>query len=259
MIPRPEIDFQRTPVTLIVAGVVVAMELAAQIRPELRILYADNLKLGMLSPVWSGEIWRPVTSTLPHANLFHAAFNVYWLVIFGSVLERHFGWARYLGLLVLLAYVSMMPDFLLSNLDTPLNKQVAGTGFSGVGYGLFGLLWVGRRWRPEFHDACNDDTVRLLIFWFFFCIVLTHLEIMPVANVAHGAGWAFGSLYGMALFSRRRRRVWLAAAVVASLLVLATVIAAPGHPLYERHRINEQRRAIWRQIQRNPPVETSDR
>ena len=249
MIPRPQIDFQRTPVTLIVAAVAVALELASMLRPELRDYYLDDLKLGMLSTIWEGEVWRPLTSSLLHVNLIHAAFNVYWLVTFGTVLEPYFGSYRYFGLLVLLAYVSAMPQFLLSNLDTPLDAQHGAVGLSGVGYGLFGLLWVGRRWRTDFGDVCNDDTVRLFVLWFFLCVALTYLHIMPIGNVAHGAGLLFGALYAEAALARRRRRLWIAAAAIASLLVLATVIAAPGHPLYQKHRDEQQRREIWHAIQ----------
>ena len=102
-------------------------------------------------------------------------------------------------------------------------------------YGLFGILWMGRRWRPEFRAACDDDTVRLLIVWFFLCIALTWFDIMPVANVAHGAGMVFGVVYGLAIYSPRHRKPWIALAVAASALVLATMIACPGYPLYEQH------------------------
>lgn len=253
MIPRPQIDFQRTPVTLIVAAVAVALELACTLRPELREYYQRDLKLGMLSTIWSGEVWRPLTSSLLHVNLMHAAFNVYWLVTFGTVLEPYFGSYRYLGLLVLLAYVSAMPQFLLSNLDTPLDAQRTAVGLSGVGYGLFGLLWVGRRWRTDFRDVCNDDTVRLFVLWFFLCVALTYLHLMPVGNVAHGAGLLFGALYAAAAFARRRRWLWITAATVASLLMLATVIAAPGFPIYEKEKTAQRQLQMWQAIERLRP------
>ncbi|NQU19823.1 MAG: hypothetical protein HQ567_00960, partial [Candidatus Nealsonbacteria bacterium] len=83
---------------------------------------------------------------------------------------------------------------------------------------------------------CNNDTVNLFVIWFFVCIVLTQLELMRVANIAHGAGAIFGVLYGLALYDTRLRKRWIAVAAIATLLVLATVIACPGHPLYKQHR-----------------------
>jgi hypothetical protein len=116
-------------------------------------------------------------------------------------------------------------------------------GLSGIMYGLFGMLWVGRRWRPEFAAVCTDSTVQILGFWFVLCIVLTYSGAMNVANIAHGSGFLFGALYGMALFSPRRARRWRLGAVLASLVVLSTLIAAPGHRGYEyiRARAREQR------------------
>ena len=250
MLPKPEINFQRTPVTLIIAAVAVALELVSFIDPDHREFFASTCRLGMLSPIWSGELWRPFTSCILHGSPIHVAFNAYWVLIFGSALEPRFGSLRYLGLFVLLGYVSMMPEFLLSNLDTPLDEQAGGVGLSGIVYGLFGLLWMGRRWRPEFEAVCNNDTVNLLIAWFFICIVLTRLEMLRIANIAHGAGAIFGVLYGLALYDTRLRKRWIAAAGAATLLVLATVIACPGHPLYEKKMRKRERIRQWhRQFQ----------
>ena len=106
-------------------------------------------------------------------------------------------------------------------------------GLSGVVYGMFGLVWIGRRWRPELNAVCSTQTAQILIGWFFFCILLTYTGHMMVANIAHGAGFIFGVLYGQAVFSRHRRRQWIILAVVVSLLVLSTLVACPGHFGYE--------------------------
>jgi membrane associated rhomboid family serine protease len=261
MLPRPEINFQRTPVTLIIAAVAVALEIVCTLQPEMREYYHRDLHLGLLSTIWSGEVWRPLTASMLHAGIFHAAFNAYCLVIFGSVLEPYFGSYRYLGLLILLGYVSMMPEFLVDNWNAPLDAQRTAVGLSGVGYGLFGLLWAARRWRADFAYVCNDDTVRLLVGWFFLCIVMTYYKVMPVANVAHGAGLLFGFVYGRALFGPHGRLPWIAGGVVATLLVLATLVAAPGHPLYQKYRANEQLRKMlheFRQVQHQENDRRSD-
>ncbi len=169
MLPSPELDFRRTPVTLLVAAVAVAIELVCTFDPGRREVYAEGWRLGMLSPVWSGELWRPFTTTLLHANFIHAAFNVYWLVTFGRALEPFFGSVRYLLLLVLLACASTMPSFLVNNWSTPLDGQISGVGLSGVLYGLFGFLWVGRNYRSTFQEVCTPDIIQMLIAWFFFC------------------------------------------------------------------------------------------
>jgi len=41
-----------------------------------------------------GQIWRLATSAFPHINFLHLAFNVYWLWVFGTAVERAFGHLR---------------------------------------------------------------------------------------------------------------------------------------------------------------------
>jgi GlpG protein len=246
MLPVPEINFKRTPVTLIIMAVAVALEVVCTIDPERRAYYASDLKLGMLSLIWEGELWRPLTSSLLHANFIHVAFNMYWMAVFGFVLEDRFGSYRFLGLIVLLAYASMMPEFIFDNYHQPVDQQIGGVGFSGVVYGLFGILWIGRRWRPELREVCNDATVRLFVGWFFFCILLTHLELMPVANIAHGTGCLFGVLYGLAVFKPHGRKRWIVLATAATALVLSTLIGFPGH---EGYKHIQRRRQLERFLQ----------
>jgi membrane associated rhomboid family serine protease len=244
MLPHPELNFRRTPVTLLLAAVIIAIELVCTFDPGRREVYYTGWKLGMLSPVWSGELWRPFTTTLLHGFLIHAAFNVYWLATFGRVLEPYFGSGRYLLVLALLAGSSTMCSFLASNLNTPLDAQATGVGLSGVVYGLFGILWIGQSYRRDFTEVCGPEVVQLFIAWFLFCIVLTYLEVLPVDNIAHGAGCAIGVLYGLALFEPARRWLWRSAAVLVTLVCLGSMVGAPGHPLYEKKRHNEQIRAL---------------
>lgn len=257
MLPHPELNFRRTPVTLLVAAVAAAIELVCTFDPARREVYANAWRLGMLSPVWSGELWRPFTTTLLHGNFIHMFFNVYWLVTFGRVLEPFFGSFRYFFVLALLACTSTMPSFLVNNWSTPLDGQIAGVGLSGVIYGLFGILWMGQRFRSDFREVCGPEVIQLFIAWFFFCIVLTYLQVMPIDNVAHGVGCAVGVLYGKALFEKKQQILWRIAAVLVTLVCIATMFAAPGHPLYEKHMRNEEIRARLKELEQadQPPAE----
>lgn len=249
MLPVPVIDFRRTPVTLLLSAVAAALELVCTFDPERREVYYATWKLGMLSTIWSGELWRPFTTALLHGSVIHAAFNIYCLMTFGRVLEPFFGSLRYLLVIVLLAFVSMVPSFLVRNWDAPLDGQQAIVGLSGVIYGLFGILWVGRRYRRDFDAVCGQDVVQMLVAWFFICIALTYLKIMPVANVAHGLGCAVGALYGLAMLEPARRWAWRALAVLVTLVLLFPSIAAPGHPLYAKYVKNEQLRVLIQQME----------
>jgi membrane associated rhomboid family serine protease len=244
----PEIDFRRTPVTILLAIAIIALEIVCTLDPERRSYYYQTCHLGLLPTVWDGELWQPFTTALLHAGLLHAAFHVCWLWIFGQVLEPRFGSPRFLLVCVLLSYASMLSQFIVANYSMPPEAEHGVVGFSGVNYGLFGMLWVGRRWEREFYSVCNQATVRLMLSWFVLCIVLTHADLMPVANIAHGSGMLFGVLFGLACFAPARRWAWRALATLATTAVLATLIACPGHEGYKAMREIQRWRALEKQL-----------
>ena len=136
------------------------------------------------------EVWRALTATLPHVDLMHLIFNLYWIWTFGAVVEREYGHLKCAGFYLLLAFGSSLAEFSLF---------YGGVGLSGVGYGLWGMLWVLGKRDVRFAQAVDNQTSRLFIFWFFLCIVLTLTNVMQVANVAHGVGAVMGVLLGLAV------------------------------------------------------------
>jgi len=144
----------------------------------------------MNEKVWEKwELWRAFTSTLPHVSIFHLAFNLYWFWTFGTLVERVYGHFRAAGIFLLLAFGSMLAEFTLFS---------GGVGLSGVGYGLWGMMWALERRDSRFADAVDANTSRTFVAWFFLCIALTVTKIMPVANMAHGVGAVMGALLGWA-------------------------------------------------------------
>jgi membrane associated rhomboid family serine protease len=132
-----------------------------------------------------GQIWRLATSTFPHVNFLHLAFNVYWLWVFGTAVERAFGHLRTVLLMLFLAVASSTWDFALTD---------GGLGLSGVGYGLVGLLYVLSQYDERFRGSIDKSTVNLFIGWFFFGVFATATHMFNVANGAHGTGALFGAL-----------------------------------------------------------------
>lgn len=229
MLATPAISFQRTPVTLIVTAVAAALELVCTLDPERRLYYLRDLRLGMWWQVWDGEVWRPFTCTLMHGDLLHAAFNIYWALTLGVVIESWLGPWLFLGLFALLAYVSSLAEFVWSNYDEMHAHLV---GMSGVVYGLFGFLWAGARWRGDFRLVANPQTVQMMMAWFFACIFFTNAGVLPVANVAHGAGLVMGGMLGFAACDAQRRWAWTIASVLLAVAVLTTLFYCPGHAGY---------------------------
>jgi len=138
--------------------------------------------------VWSGQLWRLVTSTLVHGNFLHIFFNCYWLWRFGPVLEGWMGKPLYIAFFIVLA-VSSVGVEMMATLASPI-------GLSGIVYGMFGMLYALRR-RKDFAAALMDQgTVQIMVFWFFLCILLSSTDTMGIANWAHGIGALVGWLLG---------------------------------------------------------------
>ena len=58
-----------------------------------------------------GELWRFVTSILPHVDILHLGFNLYWLWVLGTTVERVHCHLRTTLLILLLAIGSGSFDF----------------------------------------------------------------------------------------------------------------------------------------------------
>ncbi len=202
------------PITSFFAAGAIIVSIMKWTGQDLRQLYMDN-------QVWyRWQIWRAVTSVFPHVNLFHLAFNLYWVWTFGTLVERIYGHFRCLLIYLLLAMGSMLAEFAV--LD-------GGIGLSGLGYGLWGMLMMLERHDPRFADVVDRQTNQTFAVWFVLCIVLTVTNIMPVANIAHGVGALMGMLLGLAICGRGNAKYVcsLALAAVFSLSVLGATVFWP--------------------------------
>jgi membrane associated rhomboid family serine protease len=179
----------------------------------------DIRPLEMNGYAWSGQFWRLVTSILPHIDILHLVFNIYWLWVFGTRVEIVYGPGRTLLLIMLFAAGSSAAQYALSG---------PGVGLSGVGYGLFGLLWVLSRSDRRFYGIVDQSTVQLFVGWFFLCIVLTVAKVWHVANVAHGMGAILGVLLGYAVSAPARKFRLLSGGALAVLVAASLAAGAWG-------------------------------
>jgi membrane associated rhomboid family serine protease len=195
-------------IALLAVGVSIAWWAGMNISPLLE--YAE---------IRRGQLWRLATGVLPHLDFLHLAFNLYWLWVLGTVVERVHGHFRTALLLLLFAIGSSSLDFAFAE---------GGVGLSGVGYGLFGLLYVLSQHDARFKDSLDKRTVNLFVAWFFICIFTTVTHVFVVANVAHAAGAVLGLLLGYAIVLPRRRA--LIAAGIGLVIVGGLCGATFGRP-----------------------------
>ena len=147
-----------------------------------------------LEDILRGEVWRLVTPIFLHVNLLHLAFNMWVMAVEGSIIEYRRGTPTLAALVFLSAIVSNIGQYLfILEFSTHLAPW---EGISGVGYALFGYLWMKGRNEPEQGMILHPNTVRIMLLWLF----LGFTGIMPMANGAHLAGLIVGMLFGLARF-----------------------------------------------------------
>jgi len=101
-------------------------------------------------------------------------------------------------------------------------------GLSGVGYGLFGLLYVLSKHDERFKDSLDKRTVNLFVGWFFICILTTVTHVFNVADIAHATSAVVGLLLGYSIVLLGRRS--LIAGSIAALVLFGFFGSTIGRP-----------------------------
>jgi GlpG protein len=110
---------------------------------------------------------------------------MYWLFLLGGMVEDRYG-SLWLGWFVLLTAV-------ISNLAQYYWQGPYFGGFSGVGYALFGYVWMKSKFDPAAGLYLGERDVFLMLLWFGICFTGW---IGPIANGAHAGGLVAGVVLG---------------------------------------------------------------
>lgn len=141
-----------------------------------------------------GQVWRLITPIFLHFSVWHLVFNMSALRYFGGTIEFRKGTRRFLILVLVSAIASNAAECYI---ELQTRDVIAFGGMSGVGYALFGYLWMKGYAHPEEGMGVNNNTVFMMIAWFLLCFT-GHLG--PIANAAHGAGLVVGMAFGLTRF-----------------------------------------------------------
>jgi GlpG protein len=155
-----------------------------------------DLPSHFLPEVRAGEVWRLITPIFLHGDFMHIIFNMMWLAQFGKFIESRFGGAKLLALVMAIGVGSNLVQYVSA-------EHPYFGGMSGVNYGLFGFLWMKRKFGRDQNWQMHPQTVQLMLMWMVLCF--TGL-LGPIANGAHVGGLVIGALLG---FSSARLVPWL--------------------------------------------------
>jgi len=132
-----------------------------------------------------GEFWRLFTPMFIHFGVAHLLFNMLWLFRLGSMIESANGVIRFALLILGIAGISNVAQYVLG-----------GPGFggmSGVNYGLFGYIWMRGKFDSGSGLYLSDQDKFLMLAWFVLCFTGW---VGPIANMAHAGGLVVGLIWG---------------------------------------------------------------
>ncbi len=135
--------------------------------------------------VTSGEVWRLVTPIFLHFSFLHIFFNMYWMWGLGRGVEFLRGTPRFLAIVLLIAVVSNISQWLVSG--------PAFGGMSGVVFGLIGYAWMKGRYEPHEGLGLRSEQITYSLFFLFLGF---GGAFGSVANTCHLAGLLTGMLIG---------------------------------------------------------------
>jgi len=184
------------PLTLSLIGVSVVVTLLEGLNlgglSDFHWLAIQDIGMGFLPEVRSGQIWRLITPIFVHFGALHLIFNMLWLNDLGAVVELRYGTLK-LALFVVIVGI-------LSNLGQYLWAGPVFGGMSGVLYGLFGFIWLRGVCDPDSRIGLPSRIVWMMMIWFFLCLFGI---IENVANGTHLVGLVLGMLWGAAPMAKR--------------------------------------------------------
>ena len=141
--------------------------------------------------VFSGQLWRPLTSLFLHGGLFHVAVNGWALYQLGTLFEILLGSSR----LALVFFTSGLAGSIASLVWTLAGTRGISVGASGAIFGLMGALiaFLVRR-RDRLRPAAKSLLFQLL-FWAAINVYLG-FTVAVIDNSAHLGGCAAGLALG---------------------------------------------------------------
>ena len=150
-----------------------------------RISYRPR-SIGLSAIYEKGQVWRLVSPVFLHVGgWIHLLMNMYWTYQFGALIETRRGSWRLVGIVLATAVIPNLAQYWW---DSPFFG-----GMSGVGFGLFGYIWMKSRFDPGAGIYIQPNLVGWFLIWMLLC--MTGL-VGSIANAAHVAGLLVGMAIG---------------------------------------------------------------
>lgn len=133
------------------------------------------------------QVWRFVTSIFLHGDIMHIAYNLFALILFGSILEKLIGSNKFL--------LVFLVTGILANIIS-VNFYDSSLGASGAIFGVIGALIIVRPMLVVWAFGLPMPIFIAGILWVGVDL-LGVLSPSNVANIAHLSGMFFGLILGL--------------------------------------------------------------
>jgi len=141
--------------------------------------------------ITEGQIWRVLTATFLHANVFHLAVNMYALHYFGRFIESQYGGKKLFALYILSGIAGSLLSAIVTSIEIWLGNEGAaytvGVGASGALFGILGYILI----IPNYY--INKQHLYYILFLNLF---IGFLFAGLIDNWAHIGGLLGGILVG---------------------------------------------------------------
>ena len=155
-----------------------------------------SLKAPLFEKVREEQVWRFFSPAFLHKDFLHLLFNMLWLWILGRPIEERIRKYRYLVLILSIAFVSNICQYLVSGPNF--------LGYSGVVMGMVGFIWVRQKIAPWEGYVLQKTTYLFLGAYVFLMLMLSlvtffsrvmgsSLFAVNIANTAHIVGALVGA------------------------------------------------------------------
>jgi membrane associated rhomboid family serine protease len=134
--------------------------------------------------IFNESYWGLISSSFLHTEIWHIAFNLYWLWILGKKIEFESNKTYYSFLILSAALVSSLAQLAFG--DT------TGIGLSGIGYALFSFIFLKSKTTDAYKNYLDKQTIYLFLVWLALCVVLTQTKLWSIGNAAHIGGLLWG-------------------------------------------------------------------
>ena len=141
-----------------------------------------------------GQVWRFITCAFLHGGIIHIAFNMYSLFVIGTVIERIYGWKKYLGIYLFSSITSSLLGYIL-------DPTTISVGASGAIFGILGaFLWFALKEKEHLQKGVLGNIIAVILLNLYI-----GLTSQSIDNLGHIGGFLGGFIISIPLYNSKNK------------------------------------------------------